>query len=1186
MKQSLKLSLLHALSAAMLVVMPMHQAQSAPGTLPTTPLLLSTIVEPNVFLTLDDSTSMRWAVNVPPGTGLNDTNTTEVNWQGLPVVPWDVAKGGNLRPYLHPAYGGGAVCNNTNVVPPVEIYPEAWVLKTHAGNTTYYNPAMRYIPWPGTDETGKPLYEQLPYTVSVPLFPTSPGATYLYSDYPLTKPFPYCDVITTDSLGNVIEKDTGNIYLPTYYVWEDTNTDLPGIDTLDVHKEVQITDPVELQNFANWFTYYRTREYATKATIGKMINNSDSNRMGLGLINSGLKLATATMTDPVNKLALLRAFYNSTSSGTTPLRTALDEVGQMFRGLGKRITPIQPAVDGGTCQQNFNILMTDGYWNGDPPAYGVGQEKPNNPNTDANNDAGPYDGNADESNDDGNYADAYENTLADVAMHYYETDLNDTMANEVSPQPGVDEATHQHLVNYVLSFGLKGSLDSTKLDPAGDTFPGWPDPFAGFDFKIDDLWHAAYNSRGKFLTTNDAVSLESGLSLAIANISERTGTASAVAVNSAQLSTESVVYLAQFNTNRWQGNLFAYPIINTDTGELSTTDNWNGGVAPKLTLRNFASNPRTVITYDRDLGVGRKGVPFQWANLSTNMKNDLLTNPLGGLDADTGINGIGYERLDYIRGDRTHETFGYGFRERLSLFGDLVHSGPVFVGAPNLAWTDFAPFPTGLEGYSTFKEKYKNRPKMVYVGANDGMLHGFDDRNGEEELAYIPGSVYSQTVNKGLHYLSDPDYIHNYYVDLSPTVSDVYIAGNWQTMLLGGLRGGGRGLFALDVTNPGGFSEANAASISLWEFTSDDDADLGYTFSRPTIGLTNAGTWVAIFGNGYNPVTTNINGQNSTGEASLFIVNIEKGLDGSWAQPGDYIKISTGVGTTGAQNGLTTPALADLDGNGTIDRVYAGDLEGNMWVFDMENIASSKWGVAYGSSSLPAPLFTTPADLVTGKRQPITAKPVLASHPTQPKDGSNDPNLMVYFGTGQYLVTGDKVSKDVQSFYGVWDMGDEALLNINLVEQTFDPSFSGRVLTRNAVDYSINHGWFFNLTDIGERAVTTPIARGDTVFFNSFVPEVDPCSQGGYGYRFAVDMATGGSPLEPTIDHNNDGVVDDSDYVNNGIKDGVIAAVRQEGFLPEPVFIEDLAFTGDKGSKIKSLSSIPQGRFSWVELLF
>ena len=165
-------------------------------------------------------------------------------------------------------------------------------------------------------------------------------------------------------------------------------------------------------------------------------------------------------------------------------------------------------------------------------------------------------------------------------------------------------------------------------------------------------------------------------------------------------------------------------------------------------------------------------------------------------------------------------------------------------------------------------------------------------------------------------------------------------------------------------------------------------------------------------------------------------------------------------------------------------------------------------------------------------------------------------------------------------------MGDEALLNINLVEQTFDPSFSGRVLTRNAVDYSINHGWFFNLTDIGERAVTTPIARGDTVFFNSFVPEVDPCSQGGYGYRFAVDMATGGSPLEPTIDHNNDGVVDDSDYVNNGIKDGVIAAVRQEGFLPEPVFIEDLAFTGDKGSKIKSLSSIPQGRFSWVELLF
>jgi len=1175
MKQSLKFSLLHALAAAMLVVMPMHQAQSAPGTLPTSPLFLSTIVEPNVFLTLDDSTSMRWAVNIPPGIGLNDNYTTEINWQGLPVVPWDPAKGGNLRAYLHPAYGG-AVCTNTNVVPPVEIYPEAWVLKTHAGNTTYYNPDKTYIPWPGTDATGKPLYPEYPYTGPAPLFPNNPAAVYTYSTYKLTDTFPYCDDIDGDGIGD----DVGKIYLPTYYVWEDTNTAIPGIDTLDAHKEVQITDPNELQNFANWFVYYRTREYATKSTIGKVINNSDSNRMGLGLINSGLKFATATMSDPVNKLALLKAFYISESLGTTPLRNALDQVGQMFKGISKNPTPILPAVDGGTCQQNFNILMTDGYWNGVAPTYGTG--KPDNLNTDMNSfdtaAVGPYDGNADESNDGGNYADEYENTLADVAMHYYETDLSPTMANEVAAQPGVDEATHQHLVNYILSFGLNGSLDSTKVNPTDDGF-AWPDPYAGFDEKIDDLWHAAYNSRGKFLSTSDIVGLERGLSLAIANISERTGTAAAVAVNSAKLSTESVVYLAQFNTNRWQGNLYAYPIIDSDTGELAEQPKWDA--ATKLTLRGdgvAAGRVRNIITYDKDLTSASKGVPFQWDNISTTMKNDFLTNAIGGLDVDTGIGGVGYERLDYIRGDRSHESFGYGFRERLSLLGDLVNSGPVFVGPPNLAWRDAAPFPTGTESYSVFKDLYKNRQKIVYVGANDGMLHAFNDDNGEEVFGYVPGLLYSQNVNEGLHYLSDPNYLHRYYVDLSPTISDAYITSGgskeWHTVLVGGLRGGGRGLFALDVTNPAAFAESKAANMSLWEFTSDNDADLGYTFSRPTIGLSNAGTWVAIFGNGYNHTGV-------TGEAALFIVDIEKGADGSW-DAGDYVKIqTTGYGSLGDLNGLAAPALADLDGNGTIDRAYAGDLMGNMWVFDLSSATPGNWGIATKSGQDPVPLFTTASN------QQITAKPVLASHPTQPNTKLNSPNIMVFFGTGQYLVNGDKVTTDVQSFYGVWDTNTPKLTQSDLVQQTFDASYTGgRVLTRNPVDYTLVDGWFFNLPDSGERSVTSPIARAETVFFNTFVPEDDPCSQGGYGYRFAVDMATGGSPLLANIDSNNDGVIDEKDYQSNGVEQSTLAAVRQEGFLPEPVFIEDLAFTGDKASKIKSLKTVPSGRFSWIELLF
>jgi len=192
---------------------------------------------------------------------------------------------------------------------------------------------------------------------------------------------------------------------------------------------------------------------------------------------------------------------------------------------------------------------------------------------------------------------------------------------------------------------------------------------------------------------------------------------------------------------------------------------------------------------------------------------------------------------------------------------------------------------------------------------------------------------------------------------------------------------------------------------------------------------------------------------------------------------------------------------------------------------------------------------------------------------------------MVYFGSGQYLVNADKTSTNLQSFYGVWDKGDDSLTATDLIEQTFDGSYSGRVLTRNPVDYATDYGWYFNLTDTGERSVTSPIARADTVFFNSFVPEDDPCSAGGYGYKFAVDMATGGSPLKPVIDSNNDGVIDENDYQNNGVADSTLAAIQQDGFLPEPVFIEDLAFTAEVATKVKALLDVPSGRFSWQELL-
>jgi type IV pilus assembly protein PilY1 len=499
----------------------------------------------------------------------------------------------------------------------------------------------------------------------------------------------------------------------------------------------------------------------------------------------------------------------------------------------------------------------------------------------------------------------------------------------------------------------------------------------------------------------------------------------------------------------------------------------------------------------------------------------------------------------------------------------------VYVGIPDLRWPDVSPFPTGSNKYSDFKKNNKNRDGIVYVGANDGMLHAFHEDTGREVLAYIPNNVYSTDTEAGLHYLTSPNYSHQYYIDQTPSISDVFIntgSGStaWSSILVGAQRGGGRGLFALDVTDPSTFEEANADDIFMWEFTSSTDADLGYTYSRPQIALGNNGRWLAIFGNGYNDT--------GSGEAQLFILDIEKGVDGTWSS-GDYLKISTKSGTSSDRNGLATPALVDLDDNGTVDRIYAGDLKGQMWVFDLSDTASSGWPATWKLK------YTDPLVTAIGNR-PITAKPILAKHPTQPDDPStNAPNVMVFFGTGKYLEESDKKDTTLNHFYGVWDKGSSKLTSANLVQQTFVSGFSDRVLTRNTVNYSSVYGWYFALPDSGERSVTQPVARNNVVFFNSFVPASSPCVVGGYGFNMAVDMATGGSPEEDVLDKNEDGIVDENDRSKDGTKTGVVVGIQKEGYLPEPVFIEDLAYTADDATKVIELRDIQAGRFSWQELI-
>lgn len=1183
MNKSTLSTLTQALVAAVFTVMPAQQSHAAAlGALPNAPLFLSTLVDPNVFFTLDDSGSMAMSVTFEAGTGGFANSSPFI---GLPVV--DGASRGPLDNQWTYTFR-----NFFRTLPPSNgakaAWDDAWIFRNHNGNRLYYNPATTYTPWVG----GNPAYVNATAS-SVPRYPwPNPPGTETIN---LLTDFNYSEGGTN-----------GTLYIPTYYIWPDTEGD-GAIEPSDAKTMVEIRpanapfitgDPPnqiirtyaeEMQNFANWFQYYRTREYAVKAAIGRVFNNANASRMGLDIFIGGLERALKPMSIPANREELLEIFYainTEVSVGGTPARGALQRVDAYFRQDALDGTdPIVLNTLGGECQQNFNILISDGFWDRDA-GFNIGNTDIDGGTSDTIFDGKASFGGVDaESNDGGNYADAFSNTLADMAMISYEKDLRTDLADEVNTTAGIDLAEHQHLVTYAIAFGLKGTRDPLTEHPT-DTELFWPDPTAGNGTaKIDDLWHAAYNGRGQFLSASNATQLQSALETAIVDISRRSGIAAAVGINSTRLSTDSVIYVAEFNSDRWVGNLEAFQITDPATGSLADLSGPTIGqeiaewqASGLLTSR--AATSRNIFSYNN---IARDGVIFQWPDISLTMQQDLMTNPAGTQDSST----IGGERLDYIRGDRSKE--GTPFRERLSLLGDIVNSGPVFVGAPNLTWPDVAPFPTGTNAYSVFKNgAAKTREKLVYVGANDGMLHAFNDTTGEEKFAYIPGMVSSSNLNEGLHYLTEVNYRHRFYVDLTPTLSDVFISStagalgskSWHTVLVGGMRGGGRGYYALNVTNPATLTEtaANAVSTVLWEFTNADDNDLGFSYSQPFIALTNAGTWVAIFGNGYNDT--------GLGQAQLFIVNIEKGVDGIWVLDNDYRKLNTEVGSPGAPNGLATPALADLDGNGTVDRVYAGDLEGNMWAFDLSSTNEADWqvsGLGTAAGATPEPLFTTPAG------QPVTAKPVLARHPTQPDSNSpsNAPNLMVFFGTGQYLVDTDKTSTGTQSFFGVWDRGgDNNLVKTDLIQQTFDGNFSGRVLTRNPVDYTNDHGWYFDFPDTKERNVSAPIARGEAVFFNTFIPEVDPCSSGGSGFRFAVDMTTGGSPSDPTIDSNDDGIVDDQDLQTGSNGDiSTLAAVGQDGILSAPPSLtDDLSFTAKEALKIKKLLTPPEGRFSWQEL--
>jgi type IV pilus assembly protein PilY1 len=948
-----------------------------------------------------------------------------------------------------------------------------------------------------------------------------------------------------------------------------------------------------------------------------------------------------------NKKALLDKVYTTQSSGDTPLRENLEEVGEYYAcdsdniyGTGENSPAEDPedpatangcpvfAAPAGTCQQNFTIVMTDGFWNGTDDPDADNADNDGSPATAP----GPFDG--------ASFADGYSDTLADVAMYYYERDLQDDLDDEV-PTTTRDrnryngatdpfDTMHQHMATYTVGFGINGTLTSNP--PNSEDAFAWTDPTAGDAQKIDDLRHAAWNGRGDFLSAADPDALTEAMEDIFSEIAAGTGAASSVAFNTQNLESGALVFRAFFDTTTNTGSLIAQDV--SITGEISDTIRWSA--AEKLDDKTGnSSDTRKIVSFNASTNAG---IPFNWTSLNGNdndatavsQKGHLNLPIITGGDIATAPDPLGEDRLNYLRGQSGNEgddASAGEFRPRPATagkLGDIIHSSPVFVGKPPFSQRDTAPFPaaTLADLYSTFVSSKTSRREIVYIGANDGMLHGFDANTGEEVFAYVPNLLFPE-----LSALTDQDYTHQFFVDMSPAVNDVVITPadgtnqnteSWNTVLVGGLGAGGAGYFALNVTDPDELdTEAEAADNVLWEFTQaddvgvtadDNDLNLGISLRQPLIAMSNiAGTmgnrWVAIFGNGYNSASTD-------GDAELYILFLDGGIDGTWTRGTDFIKINTGKGKAESSDGTTPNGLGsvrgiDIDNNGTVDAVYAGDLQGNVYRFDLSGSSTGGWSLPTGN-----PLFT--ATYQGGATiQPFTNRPVVVKHPSES-------GYMVIAGTGSYFTDEDASSTAIQSIYGLWDDFSSPSDNVTsvsyskLLEQTLANAssvsgFNVRTLTNNTIaanqwgtGNNRYQGWVIDL-DVesggsvefpGERAVRNFLLRGNYVFVNTVIPKSDAaCTVGPGGFEYAFNPFTGGSGANPAFDLNNDGNFDDSDNVGGTEgADNVVSGIRFDESTPtDSSFIGNKKVTQTSDKSIRSVgtntgTSANVGRHSWREI--
>lgn len=661
-----------------------------------------------------------------------------------------------------------------------------------------------------------------------------------------------------------------------------------------------------------------------------------------------------------------------------------------------------------------------------------------------------------------------------------------------------------------------------------------------------------------FYVASEADEMVASLTRAFANIvAESKGSASSLAANSTRLDTETRTFQAQFFSGIWGGELNAFSV--GANGALSAQPVWNA---------------------TDDMLTGITGTPGAWAGRTLYAGNEAgtalvnFTTGTGGLSttqkAKFGANAtLQTNVVNYLRGERTNEESYAGgtLRVRQSILGDIVNSTPLFIGAPNAVLHAGKAY-AGGDSYATWAANTArvNRTPVVYVGANDGMLHAFNASTGREVFAFMPNAV----IDSGIAQFASPLYEHKFFVDGETAAAEIYdtATSSWKTVLVGTLGRGGPGLFALDVTVP-------ESPTLLWEKDAADIPVLGKNIGRPVIAQVANGDWRVLLGNG----------PDSGDGAYLISITLGGVANGT---------VSTYAADTTSTNGLTSLLVRDSDGNSYADIAYAGDLEGALWKFS-------------GISGTPSALKLFEAVDPDGLAQPITAAPMVGRDP-------ETANLWVFFGTGKYLNEDDIADKQVQTWYGIIDSGvavsgrSELVDRDILVEATVG-GVPARVIESGAAsELAGKKGWYIDLVSPtvnpadgkrGERMVVQNRFQGQALIGTTRIPQyTDPCKPTGSGYIMAISPFTGARLSSTFFDMNGDGISNDSDkYLTDDLNgDGVkndpgyipLSGIGFESSPNNPIFIENIMQVGLDDGTTKAIetfgSAVEASRMSWREL--